>query len=128
MTGASSPPDHWPPIAFYRHSLVAIVAFIVSAASFVAAVFLLTFCVPIVTSFGTTGCAFQHQLAGYFFVGGGVLFLLLGLVYGSLAWLSLEPERYQELVKSWHSSWNPGGTNSPVPPIGPKGSGPPRSP
>jgi energy-coupling factor transporter transmembrane protein EcfT len=96
MADSGTPSDRWPPIHFYRYSLVSIVCFVVSAASFVGAVFLFTYCIPVVIN-GFSTCIYAHWLAASFFVAGGALFLILGIVYGAFAWISLEPERYRRL-------------------------------
>jgi hypothetical protein len=101
MPDFGSPSDRWPPIHFYRDSLVSIICFVVSAASFVSAVFLFAYCIP-VTMNGNSVCVYPHWLAASFFVLGGGLFSVLGIVYGALAWLSLEPERYRRLLAVWH--------------------------
>jgi hypothetical protein len=122
MADLGTPSDSWPPIQFYRDSLVSIVCFVVSAASFVSAVFLFTYCVPVVTN-GNSVCIYAHGLAASFFVLGGVVFSTLGIVYGSLAWLSLEPERYRRFVSKWEGkSW------ATAPQSPPDGSGPARPP
>ncbi len=98
MTGAMTPPERWPPEHFFRHAFLSVLLFVVAAAAFVSAVFLYTYCIPGTVAFGASGCVFPHQLAAGIFLGAGVLFLALGLVYGSLAWLAFEPERYQRLM------------------------------
>lgn len=100
MTGTSPQPDRWPPIEFYRNSLVALISFIVSAAAFVIAVFLFTYCTTGVLPSAPSVCVFPHVVAATVFALGGALFLLLGGVFGALAWLSLEPERYRKLFDS----------------------------
>ncbi len=91
MANTSAPSDRWPPINFLRHALLTIVCFIVSAAAFVSAIFLYTYCIPVVEGGQTTGCVFPHLFAADLFVFGGVLFLALGLLYGVWAELDLEP-------------------------------------
>jgi hypothetical protein len=101
MADSGTTSDRWPPIHFYRDSLISIVSFVVSAGSILGAVFLFTYCVP-VTINGNSLCIYPHLLAATCFLLVGVLFSILGITYGILAWLSLEPDRYRQLLNYWN--------------------------
>jgi hypothetical protein len=101
MADSDTTSAHWPPINFYRDSLISLVSFVVSAGSFLSAIFLFTYCIP-VTIGGNSVCVYPHWLAATCFLLGGVLFSILGILYGLLAWLSLEPDRYRRLLTYWN--------------------------
>jgi hypothetical protein len=98
MADPDAPSDRWPPIQYYRLGLVAVICFVVSAAAFVSAIFLFAYCIPGAVTFGAQSCVFPHWIAAWLILGGGTAILILGVVFGLLAWISLEPERYQELM------------------------------
>jgi hypothetical protein len=102
MEGSDGPSDRWPPIEYYRGSLASVVSFVIGAACIVSAIFLFTFCIPSVVDREAV-CLFPHWLAASVLALVGILFSAVGVLYGVIAWLSLEPERYRRWQQRWRS-------------------------
>ena len=100
MVAPEAPRDRWPPIEYYRYSLVSVVAFVVAAACSVSAVFLATYSVPVTVN-GNPVWVFPHWTAAAFFALGAAVFTVLGIVYGGIAWLCLDADRYREFRKAF---------------------------
>jgi hypothetical protein len=72
------------------------VCFAIAITCIVCAVFLFTFCIPSVVGRESV-CLFPHWLAATLFALVGAIFAALGIFYGAIARLSLEP--------AWHELW-----------------------
>jgi len=85
---------------FYVYSFSAVICFIVAGASISAAIFLYSYCVPSIVG-GTLLCVYPHWTAATIILAVGVLFSISGTVLGAVAWVTLDPERYRRLRKTW---------------------------